>query len=362
MLEQLIRDAYDQMAATDQPPARVSIQQAILQARARLRRRRLSTFGTPVLAAGAVLAVILTEAIPASHPGSQTRQRTPSAAGPLTVRSAPAHFNPLVPYAAFGWLPAGETAGAGSAGRTVDTLNAGHGHPSWQLSVYARAQCTLQQGILACASGMKVRVHRAPAVAGHRAYWSGMYLAWQYARGGWAVLNTQRKHKKPTPAYGEVASHVTFGTSAQPIEFPVQLTNVPRAWRVSSVSYQHRAGTMLAEAFSVTKGDGILQAGAETANLPGLSVAPAGNNGCYFYPGGQSRHRVLKGYRVVVSVIPAARGNPPSYQVCARNAAGLWIFVGVNGWHPVISPVNLFRHLRILGTSPSNLITQPIAG
>src|SRR4029077_6082393 len=134
--------------------------------------------------------------------------------------------------------------------------------------------------------------HRAPAVAGHRAYWSGMYLAWQYARGGWAVLNTQRKHKKPTPAYGEVASHVTFGTSAQPIEFPVQLTNVPRAWRVSSVSYQPRAGTLLAEAVSVTRGDGVPQAGAEAANLPGLSVAPAGNNGCYFYPGGQSTHRV----------------------------------------------------------------------
>ncbi len=362
MLEQLIQDAFDDMAGLEQPPAQVSIRQAIQQARSRLRRRWLSTVGTPVLAAGAVLAIVVTGAIPSSQLGSPPRR--PAIARTPKPVLAPRQFNPLVPYAAFGWLPAGESAGGGRTSRTEDVQNAGRGYPSWQLSVYARGQCSRNGTVLRCSTGLTVRAEPTAAVSGHSAYWSGTYLAWQYARDGWVTLQGPLSDRTPTPAYGRVARHVTFGASTRPVEFAVQLTRVPATWSIGSAEYQQRAGVLLAEEFSLTNGNVGLPPGpsADQTNLPFFAAAPAGGaNGCSLSPGGQMEHRLLDGNQTLVTVVPGGSGRPPSHQVCAFDANGLWIFVSVNGWHPAISPVTLFGHLRILGTSPSAWTTQPIA-
>ncbi len=84
-----------------------------------------------------------------------------------------------------------------------------------------------------------------------------------------------------------------------------------------------------------------------------------GYSGCSFYPDGQSAHRVINGHRVVANTIPAADGRPATYQVCAPDVNGLSLFISVDGGHPVISPVTLFRHLRALGTNPVNWSAAP---
>jgi hypothetical protein len=164
----------------------------------------------------------------------------------------------------------------------------------------------------------------------------------------------------------QLARGAEFGTSTpQPILFALQLTTAPAAWQVSATSFVRQGGALLAEAFSVTSGDAVLPAGAgsDAANLPFVSLGAPSANGCPFYPGGQSVRRVINGYRVVVNEIPGTTGpqsSVPSYQVCAKNADGFQVFIGTNGWHPVVAPVTLFEHMRLLGTNPANWTTRPL--
>ena len=110
----------------------------------------------------------------------------------------------------------------------------------------------------------------------------------------------------------------------------------------------------LAQQFSFTR-----KAGSST-RLPMITTT-LGRGSCYFYPGGQSVHRVIKGYHVVVTTIPAVGGGlPPSYQLCAPDADGLSIFIAINATHPVQAPATIFRNLKLLGTNPANWSTQPI--
>ena len=43
--------------------------------------------------------------------------------------------------------------------------------------------------VLNCPGAKLPISQRAPDVAGHRAFWAGIDLVWQYARGGWARLS-----------------------------------------------------------------------------------------------------------------------------------------------------------------------------
>jgi hypothetical protein len=127
----------------------------------------------------------------------------PPANGP----TAPRQFNPLVPYLSFGWLPAGNRLVAGDARPEVVALVAGrklYALSNWDLSVYAAGQCHLigPAGELKCSTpaleGLTARITgHAPAVLGHRAFWAGPYLVWQYARSGWAWLMLPTANASP---------------------------------------------------------------------------------------------------------------------------------------------------------------------
>ena len=119
----------------------------------------------------------------------------PAPARPAALR----HFNPLVPYISFGWLPAGQKLVAGDTRPELQALIAGRhswtDRSVWDLVVYAAGQCRLtgQATQLTCSTpaleGLTATITRpAPAVRGHRAFWAGPDLIWQYARGGWAAL------------------------------------------------------------------------------------------------------------------------------------------------------------------------------
>src|SRR6266699_2638478 len=184
MTESQVRALFNQIADGEAGPSRVDTQLAFRRGRARLRWRRICLAGAPVVAAATVAIVALAVAASPVRPGC------PAAAagdGP----AAPRQFNPLVANVSFGWLPAGESLLSGGITRTESYMDAGPIGPDWSLDVYARGQCHLTGSAtgLNCPQSKLQFSQRAPDVAGHRAFWTGAGIAWQYARGGWAWLS-----------------------------------------------------------------------------------------------------------------------------------------------------------------------------
>lgn len=385
-LEARVRELFEQVADGDQPPANVSIGAAASRGRSLLRRRRTRLAGPPVLAAAAVVAVALAGVLPAGKAQVPTHPH-PTASKETPVAAAPQRFNPLVPYASLGWLPAGESVSSGATGRIGMFLNAGSGgHIRWQLWAYAHGQCVLTTQQAPSGSDTK-RSHRvpylncydgaqqwngivlsgsAPAVNGRRAFWAPGSVVWEYAPGGWAELINTNSTGNPGRVALQIARSAEFGTGTpQPILFALQLTTAPAAWQVSSTSFVRQGGALLAESYAVTSGDAVLPAneGSDAVNLPFVSLGAPNANGCYVDPAGQSVHRVINGYQVLVTDIPGstgARPMVPSYRVCVNNADGFQVLIGANGWHPAVAPVTLFQHLRLLGTNPADWTTRPL--
>jgi hypothetical protein len=349
----------------------VDIQLARGRGRTRLRWRRACVAGTAVLAAAA--AVVLAVSLGAIRPGS----------GPAPGPAAPRQFNPLVPYLSFGWLPAGNSLLAGGVRPEVTYLTAGRNidsNATWNIEVYAAGQCHLSSpaGELRCSTqaleGLTARITgRAPAVRGHRAFWAGPYLVWQYARGGWAglMLPTANVSPKLSAAQREaykqdavkIANHVRYGTATPPLVFPAQLTGLPSRWRVGSVYYQPDGRLLRASRFALTTGTPDLGAdgGLEfQSNLPNFGVDPATYYRNFCPTAGSE---IINGYRVVVTnrAPGGGGGSLPSQDLCAAHADGLALDIAQRGTAPPISVASLFRdHLRLLGTNPANWTTKPI--
>ncbi len=199
------------------PPSRVDIAAARQRGRRRIRRHRAALAAAP-LAAAAAVAVVLSGVIPASlgH-GRGSRQTGPPAPS--------SRFNPVVPYAAFGWLPAGFTTAAGTGMGGTDqtstlsaTLTVGDRATGRLLTLTANAAgacrltgpqrdqmlvkhrrrasfvtVTYPHG-LSCRDGMgntdkiPLPVPAAKVRGGTAFYLLGGGLAWEYARDSWALL------------------------------------------------------------------------------------------------------------------------------------------------------------------------------
>src|SRR5436190_21750384 len=235
MIESQVRALFNQIADAEPGPSRVDIQLARRRGRARLRWRRACLAGGSVLAAAAAVAVTVAPGGPG--PG-------PVAAGP----AAPRQFSPLVPYASFGWLPAGESLNQGGITLTDTSIAAGpHGEPEWVLDVYARGQCHLtgSGSGLNCHGPSTVPIsRRAPDVAGNRAFWFGTGIVWQYARGGWAVMHipggslSAVLHSKQGWAGQalKIARNVRYGVPTR-LVFPARYSGLPGRWQVHNILY-----------------------------------------------------------------------------------------------------------------------------
>jgi hypothetical protein len=350
------------------PPAR-------RHGRNRFRWRRAGTAGTSVLA-------VATVAVLTVGTGPARSAAAPAPAGPAALR----HFNPLVPYISFGWLPAGQKLVAGDTRPELQALVAGRhswtDRSVWDLVVYAAGQCRLtgQAAQLTCSTpaleGLTVTITRpAPAVRGRRAFWAGPYLIWQYTRGGWAALALPYPAGTPrlaTPAQlrkarhqaRRIAAHVRYGAATPPLLFPVQLRNLPRKWRVGSVFYLPEGKVFRAERFALTAGNPNLGAdgGLEyQRNLPYFSnIDPAAathRRFCYRSPG--SVVRIINGHRVILS--HRFSGALSRQDLCAAHATGLDMFISEFGARPPVSLAGLFRdHLRLLGTRPARWTAVPV--
>jgi hypothetical protein len=301
-----------------------------------------------------------------------------------TGRVAPRQFNPVTPYVSFGWLPAGESLYSGEVRPTEVFLTAGQPLPEWGLNVYARGQCHLtgpagglqcpHQGLDGTTARFKFTA-RAPAVDGHRAFWAGAGLVWQYARAGWAALtwpasapgvrtprhDTVRRQREAI----KIAEHLRFGAATAPLVFPAQLTGLTPRWRISDVYYLPDAGVLRAESFMLTTHASrylphVGDLGVWT-NAPYIQIHPSPRNGtCTPHdPATKNTGEIINGYRVVVKRMTI--GGAPQQELCAAHAGGFWLSIIEFGPHPTIDVASLFRqHLRLLGTNPANWTKNPL--
>jgi hypothetical protein len=379
MLDQLIHDAFDQMADSEQPPARVSIPQAIRKGHVRRRLRRVTTAGTPVLVAGAALAVILASATSSSPPGPGSPNTTEPGTAPF---AALASFNLLVPYATFGWLKYQNDAIEGYTWPTAFRLiAAGGGTNDWtNLAVYAAGQCNLTSMHMSCGSAaagtssQTTLSGRAPDINGRTAYWvrnatgdttpdippGVKMVAFQYARHGWALLEAEG-----TANLLRIATNVRYG-QATPIRWRVQLTSLPPTLRTVQVEFD-RAGSRLV-GFTLVLAE---HAPPPTAILPPESGAPPprsltlqvmsaqkGNLKC---PRGESCP-VINGHRVELGAGPSGPGGPTEDVLQAPDIEGVSVLLEVPAAHHVVSLTDVFtHHLTVLGPNPADWTTMPIS-
>jgi hypothetical protein len=370
--ESQVRALFNQIADGEAAPSRVDAQLALRRGRARLRWRRACAASAPVLAAAAVVVVALAVAAGPGQPGTG-----PVAAGP----AAPREFNPLIPYVAFGWLPAGQSLSQGAASREEVTMVAGDASDpiGWGLSVDARGQCRLTSSGkgLKCAGetpleDVTVRFSEpAPAIDGHSAFWAGTNLVWSYARGGWAWMNIPvpdfRTLRHDTVTQGEatkIARHLRFGAAAPPLVFPAQLSGLTGQWRISDLHYAAVAGVLQADSYTLTTGTSrffphVGDQGIWT-NAPYVDIHPSPRAGtCTPHdPSTKNTSEIINGHRVVVK--RSSAGGFPEQEVCAAHADGLWVDILEFGPHPRAGVTSLFRQLRLLGTNPANWTKNPI--
>jgi hypothetical protein len=263
------------------PPSTVNLAQAFEAGRRKLRRHKIARAGTSALAVVAAVAI----AVPAvgwlRHPARPF-------AGPVTGH-ARRSFNPLVPYAFFGRLPAGAREGSAGTSRTAVGLEvAGYPRTPWLLTVFSARACQLagperyryrtrpggplNTGLapqsIRCPSHppfaaitRTALIGRAPRIGQADAYWINNFsntgrdaLAWQYAASGWAFVTPAVSVSPGPQSYylspslktrlHTLAAGVRFGGTA-PLRFPFQLTKVPAGWGINSASIDdmHRAQT-----------------------------------------------------------------------------------------------------------------------
>jgi hypothetical protein len=332
--------------------------------------------GTPATAAIAVVALFAGGALgPASggHPGGSH----PTAHHPLTGDvgkpigkvSPPRRFNPLIPYAAFGWLPKGESLDGGQIASTYAYLTAGHAQ--WALTVYTAGRCDrteaqllaqLRRGkhpVMKCttsaSSGWQAKLNGTFAISRKRIGFlttGGTYWLWEYAKGSWATLAGPPEKVAGVNAV-LIAARVRYAVASKPsIRFLAQLAGLPSSWKVGFTYFVADSRILRArEYYLATPGN----------DTPFITTNPAPpHSKCYFYPNGESVRRTINGHRVVVSHLLAKHGNPATEQVCAADADGLMVFISTYGKQPLDAVAIFTHHMRLLGTSPADWTVRPI--
>jgi len=380
------RALMERLSATEPPPSRVDIGLARQRGHTLARRRRWALAGAPLLAAVVVAVLVGIGAIAGGGGGPEI----PPAA-PLT-RSVPHRFNPLAPYAAFGWLPKGLPRHVNSPGSTQAELQLMVGSQAkgeFALTVWARGTCNLDAAqaraylrthvhpLLNCAQdagiGWSDTLSRpAPAIGGHPGFWfAGQALAWEYAPHAWATLYVSRRGTPVRPATTlGVAAHVRFAATAKPaVKFPFQLTGLPASWRMTSVAAWRATGNGLlattSNEFGSTNAVGRVD-GPATGTIGQIVITP-GKGRCPFFRGSSQRsQRVdLGGVTAIVTHFTGS-GIRPYQGLCIPERDGLYVhflefpepghagfaFGGVTGVYR--------HHLRLLGPIPANWTTRPI--
>jgi hypothetical protein len=265
--EHTVRTLLHEAARTTEPPSAVNVDAARRRGSRQLRARRAAL---PLLAVVALAAALTVPGgLLSSHPERTLASPKPSSSPAV---DAPWQFNPLVPYASFGWLPPGysETLGNGidvNQGVTsaTDFVSREAAAPAagrlLYLQVNARDMCATSvadlrtnihvrgQEQVACIDAAFTVTGAAPDVNGRSAFWTdhGSGVAWEYAPDAWAELSLSGlagdggKALPPSAATRalllKVAAHVAYGDTA-PLTFAFRVSGeLPAGWRLWRVGF-----------------------------------------------------------------------------------------------------------------------------
>jgi hypothetical protein len=374
MDEARLRAELNRIAGSDGPLPRISLIAAMTAGR-RQRRLRNARMGGSVLAASAVAGVMA--AMLAVHGPAAVQ---PSASAPPSAahaRTAPARFNPLVPYAAFSRLPAGWHVGQKSsfpgndlmASSTATQLSLQVWAPDGAggLTVYAAGQCRSTARTLKCSlvNTPWRKVSRAPDVDGRPAYWLGMagtspgsaMMGWQYADGGWAILDwgystadAARMGGASRAAVGSLAAAARFG-QATPVLFPYTIRGLA-GWQITEVDYTMVNGQPSARMLHLAGGHpaGLIQVNAVADSTP--LDGPCDRKGQT--PDG---HASLDGATVDLYA-------PPGHMVCGDDVDGLQVQLFFeyqsNGKSRPGAALDYARDLQLLGAGQATWQPYPL--
>jgi hypothetical protein len=393
--EHAARTLLHEAARTPEPPSAVDVDAARRRGGRRLRTRRAAL---PVLAVVALAAALTVPGgLLSGHSERTVAPARPPASSPVV--NAPWQFNPLVPYASFGWLPPGYSEnnadidfnqGVSSA---TDFVSREAAAPAvgrlLYLQVNARDMCAITT---AADLQANVRAHRsvqalctdaaftvtgaAPDVNGQPAFWTdhGSGIAWEYAPDAWAELSLSGiavaggKPLPPTTAtralLQKVAAHVAYGDTT-PLTFAFRLSGeLPAGWQVWRAGFDVSGGRMfgtgitagpsvdtsaLSISASIVTGPAVCDSGAGQptyVNRLGVSWAYIVNN----LPGATPQQRLcatapvggLTGVNIAMDMNDPASGAP------LPGSAQLGGTIGVLG------------RLLLLGPDPAAWIANPV--
>ena len=388
-----------------EPASRVDIAAARRRGR---RRQRLWRVGAPALAVVAVAAIVTVPRL--AFPGDTERtvaSGIPAISAPKVPKhpampvSAPATFNVLVPYAAFGWLPAGYSEAAASDQQNsgpveVDRTAMSAGRATVSLSVYAKGACLPEakdpsrqpasappgSSAIACLADA---TGPAPDVNGRPALWinNGRGIAWEYAPDAWATVSTSAgtrgvKLKRATDgAYQPLLPPVTAAQREEdlrvaagvkyaqttPLWFSFKLTSpLPAGWQLSEMSFADAGGRLLADGLNAGPA-------ADTSALGISAAAPA--YACNYVDGQSSyvtRYGVNWEYRLLDDHIAkdvemlCSMGTVDGLQVnvyldMAPEEAGASPLPGST---ELGGAFGVYEKLHLLGPDPANWTTSPL--
>jgi hypothetical protein len=389
-----------------EPASRVSIAAALRRGR----RRRLLQVGAGALAVVAVAAAVaVPRVILSGNTGRSQASASPSSSAGGSVKqrampaSAPATFNVLVPYAAFGWLPAGYSEaniplrldGLLNSGPTeVDRTAVAANGATVGLHVYSRAECAARN----CPPPVKQPDGKAPDVNGRPAIWilDGRGIAWEYAPGAWADLHitpgsalsaatlagvrgarlkrlvsaADQRAAMHTPAPAgtrdlvlKIADAVKYAQRT-PLVFDVRLTSpLPAGWSLQEMGFHVVDGRLLADGLNVGPA-------ADTSALSISATKPLGS-GCN-YVSGQSlyvtrygvnwEYRVLddhiaKNVEMLCSMQPIDGLDVNIYLDMAPEEAGA---APLPGSYQLGGAFGVYARLHLLGLNPANWTANPL--
>ena len=393
-----------------EPASRVSIAAALRQGR---RRRRLKTGASALAVVAVVAAVAVPRIILSSSAGRSPASASPSSSGAGSVKrsvmpaSAPVTFNVLVPYAAFGWLPAGYSeanipldaygllnSGPAEVKRTAVAANGS----TVGLAVYARAACAT--GAAAAGSCRPAGTSgKAPDVNGRPAWWilDGRGIAWEYAPDAWATVHiitgqpgsravlggkdaarlkgsgsaADKRVARQTPASAgtrrlvlKIADAVKYAQHTR-LVFDLRLASpLPAGWSLQEMGFHVVDGRLLADGLSVGPA-------ADTSALSISATKPLGN-GCNYVSGQSSyvtrygvrwEYRVLddhiaKNVEMLCSMQPIDGLDVNIYLDMAPEEAGA---APLPGSYRLGGAFGVYQRLHLLGLNPANWTADPLA-
>jgi hypothetical protein len=304
--EGAVRTALRDIADTPEPPSTVDVAAARRHGSRRLLIRRAAVPAIAVVAVAGALTI--SRGLVPGH--SERAVAPPQPATTSPVVNSPWLFDPLVPYASFGWLPSGFSE---SAANNVAAVNQGVTSATdfvsreaaapaadrlLYLQVNARGTCALypagaKANVLArgslqvtCTDASFDVTGVAPDVHGNAAFWTdhGSGIAWQYAPEAWAELFAYRTSGGETPPSAatkamllKVAAHVAYGGTT-PLTFPFRLSGLPAGWQLSRASFTVSGGRMTGS--GITAGPGI-----DTSALTIDASTLSGRAACDFVTG-----------------------------------------------------------------------------